>query len=120
MHSVILVIHVIIAVMLVGVILMQRSEGGALGGLGGSSVNSLMSGRSVGNLLTRVTAILAVCFMVTSLALAILAKSESTKASQSFLDKAAQTNAEKAKPAEKTTPAEPAKPALPSVPVSSK
>ena len=112
MHSVILVVHVVIAVFLVGVILMQRSEGGALGGLGGSSVNSLMSGRSVGNLLTRVTTILAVCFMVTSLTLAILAKNESQKASQSFLDAGVQKTEAPAKT--------PAAPAMPSVPVSSK
>ena len=70
MHTFILVIHVILAICLVCVILMQRSEGGALGGLGGNSMSSFMTGRSVGNFLTRTTAILATCFMITSLTLA--------------------------------------------------
>lgn len=109
MHSVILVIHVIIAVCLVGVILMQRSEGGALGGLGGSSMNSLMTGRSVGNLLTRITAILATLFMITSLTLAILARGESQETQQSFID---------AQPVAETPAPEPEKPVVPSVPVS--
>jgi len=109
MHSIILVIHVIIAVCLVGVILMQRSEGGALSGLGGSGMNSLMTGRSVGNLLTRITAILATAFMITSLTLAILARGETAKTEQSFLDA----------PAEQTQSENPA-PQLPQVPVSSK
>lgn len=105
MHSVILVIHVIIAVMLVGVILMQRSEGGALGGLGGG-MNGFMTGRSVGNALTRLTAILATCFVVTSLTLAIMSKSEAAKTQKSFM--------------EQPVAAAPADPAVPVVPVSSK
>ena len=58
---------------LVGVILLQRSEGGALGGLGGGTFGGLMTARGTANLLTRTTAILAACFIATSLALAILA-----------------------------------------------
>src|SRR5215469_15959248 len=62
------VIHVAIAVALVGVILLQKSEGGALG-MGGGGMSGFMTGRSTANLLTRTTAILAVLFMVTSLSL---------------------------------------------------
>ena len=108
MHTFIMVVHVILAVCLVCVILMQRSEGGALGGLGGG-MGSFMTGRSVGNVLTRMTAILATCFMVTSLTLAIMSKNEAAKAQKSFMEE---------KPAVVHT--EPAAPQTPVVPVSSK
>lgn len=108
MHTFILVVHVILAVCLVCVILMQRSEGGALGGLGGG-MGSFMTGRSVGNMLTRMTAILATCFMITSLTLAIMSKGEAEKAQKSFMENA---------PAVSKT--EPAAPKVPVVPVSSK
>ena len=71
MITVLLLIHVMIAVALVGVILLQRSEGGALGIGGGGG--GFMTGRSAGNALTKTTAILAACFFATSLALSILA-----------------------------------------------
>jgi preprotein translocase subunit SecG len=73
MITVILVIHLLIATALVGVILIQRSEGGALSGLGGGTMGGLMTARGTANLLTRTTAILAACFIGTSLVLAILA-----------------------------------------------
>jgi preprotein translocase subunit SecG len=73
MITVVLVIHLLIATALVGVILIQRSEGGALGGLGGGTFGGLMSARGSANLLTRTTAILAGCFMCTSVVLALLA-----------------------------------------------
>ena len=63
-----LVVHILIAIALVGVILLQKSEGGALG-MGGGGMSGFMTGRSTANLLTRTTAILAVLFMVTSLSL---------------------------------------------------
>jgi preprotein translocase subunit SecG len=74
MQNLLLVIHLIIAVVLIGAILLQRSEGGALGigGSGGGGGN-LFSARGVGNGLTRLTAILAVCFFITSIALTVLA-----------------------------------------------
>ena len=73
MTTVLLVIHLLIATAMVGVILIQRSEGGALGGLGGGTMGGMMSARGTANLLTRTTAILAACFIATSLLLAILA-----------------------------------------------
>ena len=74
MTTLILVIHVMIAIALVGVVLLQRSEGGALGiGGGGGGGGGLMSGRGAASLLTRATAILAASFMATSIILAILA-----------------------------------------------
>ena len=62
------VIHVLIALALVGVVLLQKSEGGALG-MGGGGMSGFMTGRSTANLLTRTTAILAVAFFVTSILL---------------------------------------------------
>lgn len=73
---IILVVHLLIAIALVGTILLQRSEGGALGIGGGGG--GLMSGRAAGNLLTRTTAILATVFFLTSLGLAIIANNRST------------------------------------------
>jgi preprotein translocase subunit SecG len=70
MFTFLLVVHVIISAALVGVILMQRSEGG---GLTGGSPSGLMSARGAGDFLTRATAILAGLFVLMSLALATLA-----------------------------------------------
>lgn len=67
---IILVIHLLLAIGLVGVVLLQRSEGGALGLGGGGGV---MTGRAAGNLLTQTTSILGGLFFATSLILAILA-----------------------------------------------
>jgi len=70
MLNVLLVIHLFVAIALVAVVLLQRSEGGALGiGGSGGGMGGLLSGRSTANLLTRATAILAAVFIVTSLAL---------------------------------------------------
>ena len=85
MSTVLLLIHVMIAVALVGVILLQRSEGGALGIGGGGG---FMTGRSAGNALTKTTAILAASFFATSLALSILASQHGT--APSILSPAAQ------------------------------
>jgi preprotein translocase subunit SecG len=82
MSTVILLIHLMIATGLVGVVLLQRSEGGALGiGGGGGGGGGFMSGRSAGNALTKTTAILAACFFVTSLTLSILASQQRGPAS---------------------------------------
>lgn len=113
MNTFILVVHVILAVCLICVILMQKSEGGALGGLGGQGMSSFMSGRSVGNFLTKTTAILATLFMCTSLTLAIMSKHQVKKSQESFM---AQTPAATA-PA-KPAPAKQKAPEVPSVPVS--
>jgi preprotein translocase subunit SecG len=88
MSTVILVIHLLIAAALVGVVLLQRSEGGALG-IGGGGGGGFMSGRGTANLLTRVTAGLAVAFFITSIALTILAKQ--SVAPESILEGAGQT-----------------------------
>lgn len=72
METILLVIHLILAIALVVTVLLQRSEGGGLG-IGGGSAGGLMSVRSTANLLTRATAVLAALFMLTSISLAILA-----------------------------------------------
>jgi preprotein translocase subunit SecG len=72
METVILVIHLLIALALIGAVLLQRSEGGALG-IGGGGGGSLFTNRGVGNFLTRATAILAAAFFVTSITLTLLA-----------------------------------------------
>ena len=63
METVILVIHLIVAVALIAVVMLQRSEGGALGiGGGGGGSGNLFTARGVGNALTRTTAYLALAF----------------------------------------------------------
>ena len=72
MLSFILVFHLIIAIVLIVLVLLQRSEGGGLG-IGGSG--DFMSGRAAGNVLSRLTAIFATIFFITSLSLALLSSS---------------------------------------------
>lgn len=74
MYNVLLGIDIILAVFLCCLVMLQRSDGGALGGLGGGTGSSFMTGRSVGNALTKATAIIAALFFATSLALGVLAK----------------------------------------------
>jgi preprotein translocase subunit SecG len=71
MERIVLVIHLMVAAALVAVVLMQKSEGGALG-IGGGGMSNFMTGRGTANVLTRATALLAACFMLTSLILVIL------------------------------------------------
>ncbi len=71
MQTVLIVIHLMIVLALVGIVLIQRSEGGGLGIGGGSG---FMSARGTANALTRTTAILATLFFITSLGLGILAR----------------------------------------------
>ena len=72
METVVLTIHVLIVVSLIGVVLLQRSEGGALG-MGAGSGGGFMTGRGAANALTRTTSILAALFFATSLGLAFFA-----------------------------------------------
>jgi preprotein translocase subunit SecG len=95
MQTVLIVIHLIIVIALVATVLLQRSEGGALG-VGGSG--GFMSGRGQANVLTRATSILAALFFATSLSLTILAGLN--RAPKSILDGAGG----EAAPAAKTEP----------------
>jgi preprotein translocase subunit SecG len=79
MENILLVIHTLVAIALVGVVLLQRSEGGALGiggGGGGGGGGGMFSSRTAANLLTRATAILATVFFVSSIALTVLHTSD--------------------------------------------
>lgn len=71
-----LVVHTLIALALVGVILLQKSEGGGLG-IGGGTGGGLMTARGAANLLTRSTSVLAAMFVGTSILLAVLAAGNS-------------------------------------------
>jgi len=72
MTSVLLIIHLFVTLALIGVVLIQRSEGGGLGIGSSQGMGSFMSGRGTANLLTRTTAILAAVFMALSLTLALM------------------------------------------------
>ena len=72
MTTVLLIIHLFVTLALIGVVLIQRSEGGGLGIGSSQGMGSFMSGRGTANLLTRTTAILATVFMVLSLTLALM------------------------------------------------
>jgi preprotein translocase subunit SecG len=110
MQEVVLVIHILIAIALVIVVLLQRSEGGGLGiGGGGGAGGGLMSSRSMANLLTRTTAILATGFIITSLTLTMIASSQ--RSSENLLDAAPETLDQA--PAAPATPAAPAEPSVP-------
>ena len=83
MENFILVLNIILAIILVIIILLQKSEGGALGI--GASQESFISSRSAGSLLTKATAIIATLFIITSISLTIMAKKEIS--TSSVLDK---------------------------------
>lgn len=72
MTTVLLIVHLFVTLALIGVVLIQRSEGGGLGIGSSQGMGAFMSGRGTANLLTRTTAILATIFMVLSLSLALL------------------------------------------------
>ncbi|NGM21849.1 preprotein translocase subunit SecG [Roseomonas stagni] len=105
MTTVLLVLFLLVTLALIGVILVQRSEGGGLGIGSSQGLGSFMTGRGTANLLTRTTAILGTAFMALALVLAMLGKGQAPRGS--ILDAA---------PPAATAPAVPAAPAVPSVP----
>ncbi len=102
MTTVILIIHIIISISIVGLVLMQRSEGGGLG-IGGG--NNFMSARGTADLLTRATTILAVAFFCTSILLAMLAGYG--KKSTSIIDEVSQESISETENLKDTTPSVP-------------
>jgi preprotein translocase subunit SecG len=70
------IVHLLIALALIGVIMLQKSEGGALG-MGGGGMSGFMTGRSTANRLTRTTAILGAAFFATSILLVLLGQTAS-------------------------------------------
>ncbi|MEN9932625.1 MAG: preprotein translocase subunit SecG [Pseudomonadota bacterium] len=111
MITFLLVVHGLITLALVAVILLQRSEGGALG-IGGGGGGGLMTARGAANLLTRSTTILAGLFIAMSILLAVLAAG--TNKARTIDPNAV---AKAATPASTQTPAQTPAPALPGVPV---
>ena len=83
METLLLVIHITLAILLIGSVLLQKSDGGALG-IGGNSDN-LMSSRSAGNFLTKFTTILALLFIITSISLTLINKKDNSQ--KSIIDK---------------------------------
>lgn len=74
MENVILTVHLILALLLIGVVLLQRSEGGGLGmGGGGGGGGGVMTGRQAANALTKLTWFFAIGFLVTSVSLTVIA-----------------------------------------------
>ncbi len=106
MTTVLLVAHLLIAIALVAVVLLQRSEGGALG-IGGGGGGGFLTARGTANLLTRTTAILAVLFILTSMTLARLAGGE--RLPRSILDAP--------QPPAQEQPMQPAQPEEPAAPI---
>ena len=84
MENILLVINIILAAILVVLVLLQKSEGGALGI--GVSQDNFMFSRSAGNFMTKATAIVATLFIICSLSLTIISRGE-IEPSSSVLDK---------------------------------
>ena len=94
MENFILIINIILAILLIGVILLQRSEGGALGL--GVSQDSFISSRSASSFVIKFTAIIASLFIITSIALTVMSKDQfSTK---SVLEKVEEENVDASEP----------------------
>ncbi|WP_146587637.1 preprotein translocase subunit SecG [Puniceibacterium confluentis] len=99
MENVILIIHLLLALALIGVVLMQRSEGGGLGMGGGGG--GAMSGRAAATALGKVTWVLAAAFICTSIALTVIAAANSS--GSSIMDRLT-GSAPASAPADITTP----------------
>jgi preprotein translocase subunit SecG len=112
MQTILLVVHLMLAVALIGSVLLQKSEGGALGIGGGGGMSGFMTGRSTANLLTRTTAILAGAFFATSIVLVILAAHRNE--ASSIIEQSAPARTAPAAPA----PAAPSAPGAPQAPAS--
>ncbi len=72
MQTILLILHVLFALAIVGLVLIQRGEGGGLGLGGGGNMQGLMSARGTASMMTRATAVVAALFFVSSLVLSIL------------------------------------------------
>lgn len=83
MENVILVIHLILAICLIGAVLLQRSEGGGLGmgGSGGGGAGGVMTGRQAATALAKLTWFFAIAFLATSITLTIIAAQNSSNSS---------------------------------------
>jgi len=85
MYSLILAIHILLAIAITCLVLLQRGEGG-LGGLGGSnSAANFLTSRQTGTLLSRLTKYFFICFVITSLTLVVMAKNTATPKSVNLI-----------------------------------
>ena len=107
MELVVLSIHLLVCVCLIGLVLLQRSEGGALG-MGGGGGGALMSGRGAADALARMTSIAGGFFLVTSLGLTALSGAAASTDGSSILDLIPRQ--ERLAPAPAAAPSEPARP----------
>ena len=112
MTAVLLIIHLFVTIALIGVVLIQRSEGGGLGIGSSQGMGAFMSGRGTANLLTRTTAILATIFMALSLTLALMNRGTTGVGGGLLANPPPATSA----PATPAAPAPPPVPKGPSVP----
>ena len=113
--QVLIVLHVVIALGIIGLVLLQHGKGADMGsGFGGGASGSLFGATGSANFLSRATAVLATVFFLLSLGLAYLATNRGAVQPGGVMDAVKQQQQQKAVPAEKPKPAaEPAKPAVP-------
>lgn len=113
MELILLIVHLILAVALIGVVLLQRSEGGALGiggGGGGGGMSGFLTGAATANLLTRATAVIAALFIASSMGLAIMSGNKRAPTSVVTGQGGTPATQQDAGSAPAVPPAEPAKP----------
>ncbi|MFT3726732.1 MAG: preprotein translocase subunit SecG [Terricaulis sp.] len=109
MYLVVLSLHVLVCVCLIGLVLLQRSEGGALG-MGGGGSSALMSGRGAADALARMTQFAGGLFLITSLSLTVISGAASSSANRSIFDSLPAQTGFRQTPSAPATPA-PATPA---------
>ena len=92
MITIILTIHIILALSIICAVLLQKSEGGGLGIGGSGGGGGFMTARGTANLLTKITAFLGACFFLTSILLALLSSSNNTSSIAIEVEKAVKKN----------------------------
>ena len=112
MTTVLLLIHLFVTLALIGVVLIQRSEGGGLGIGSSQGMGSFMSGRGTANLLTRSTAVLGAAFFALSLTLALISRG-TNNVGRSILEAPPTSQSGPLSPAAPAAPAAPSGPAVP-------
>jgi preprotein translocase subunit SecG len=120
MVTIITVLHVVAAIFLVLIVLLQSGKGASLGASFGGASQTVFGASGAGNFLTKLTAVSAIVFMCTSLTLAYFSTHTASSLEKEMMKKAqimqSQQSQNAAAPAEGTTPAVPAAPAVPAQP----
>ena len=119
MQHIVLTVHIILCIFIVFFVMIQRTDSDGMGGIsGGGNMNSFLTGRAAANALTRTTSILAALFFCTSIGLAYLSSSSSSKSILDNAPAAATTPAAQSPDATSATEQKvPVTPAAPSVPM---